>query len=74
MNTFNGWTNHETWAANLWLTNDEYTYFTIAKMGARQIKAFVEELKEEDDFDSMFEEIGEIDNVNWEEIAEGLRE
>lgn len=24
--TYNGWTNHETWCVNLWLTNDEGTY------------------------------------------------
>jgi hypothetical protein len=25
-NTYNGWTNYETWLVNLWLTNEPYSY------------------------------------------------
>jgi hypothetical protein len=39
---FNGWTNHETWAANLWLTNDQGLYDR-----AREIA-----LAEENDYDA----------------------
>lgn len=26
MGSYNGWSNHETWLVNLWLTNDEFNY------------------------------------------------
>ena len=52
---YNGWYNHETWALNLWLSNDEAFYSQINEMAgsvketyelADRIKEFVDELKE----------------------------
>ena len=36
-NTYNGWTNWETWLFKLWLDNDEYTYSLIQRV-AKQSK------------------------------------
>ena len=50
---YNGWSNYETWAVNLWLNNDEGTYHDLRDMArharseqdlAGQLKAYVEDL------------------------------
>lgn len=28
---YNGWTNHETWLANMWLNNEEYSYSVLCE-------------------------------------------
>lgn len=36
--TYNGWVNRETWAVNLWLTNDQGLYETCQDMAREAIK------------------------------------
>ncbi|MCC6131418.1 MAG: hypothetical protein IT186_15980 [Acidobacteria bacterium] len=51
----NGWTNHETWVSNLWLTNDRGTFEAAreaASAGADELKDFIEHLAGLDDLDA----------------------
>lgn len=78
---YNGWTNRETWAAFTWLTNDETMYHDVRGSCAEAIQDYVEGLAEQDERSSvgnelmvMFEDIGSLWRVNWEEIAKALSE
>ena len=80
MKKYNGWPNYETWAVNLWLTNDPGSYEAsreVAANGADALKSWVE--------DCTFEEIKQssmvadllgsaLSRVNWRKIAKSLNE
>lgn len=38
MNTYNGWTNYQTWATNLWLSNCEHTEAELSGMAEQLIE------------------------------------
>jgi hypothetical protein len=75
----NGWTNHETWLVNLWLSNDEPMYrevLNIIRRSAHEPEAIAEYVR------SMVEDTGikgdlityALASVNWQEIVEGFSE
>ena len=64
---YNGWTNWDTWNANLRITNDEVTYSMVKGRESEYIR---------DHWKLFWRGVDGIDTdrVNFEEIAEGLKE
>ena len=80
----NGWTNYETWAVHLWLTNEEpsYRYWRERAVRCSGPGDLSVELRDEvrdaapDLGPSMYADMlgAALDRVNWYEIAEALLE
>ena len=67
--TYNGWTNWDTWNANLWLNNDPSDYRDACRAtDANELRQVFEET-----FGEGYDDIN-MDKVNWQEIYEGLHE
>lgn len=85
-NTYNGWSNYETWAVNLHLTNDESLYHMILEcQDASEIKSFVNDRVESVLYGNsdhlspsklMCQDLltSSLQSVNWYEIYDGLHE
>lgn len=84
---YNGWTNYETWAVNLWIGNDEpsYRYWRAAARATKgskqtQVISLANQLK--DEFAYAKPDLGAtvwadllgaaLSEVDWDEIAENL--
>lgn len=84
--TYNGWSNRETWAAHLWLSNDEGLYNECRRIvlenpephrAEQIIKEYVSELLDDGDFDqdtqnAMKADIGSLWRVDWLEVAKAF--
>lgn len=77
---YNGWTNRETWACHLWLTNEQ-DWFECHGLDADHIRLNLEESRNNVADGSaceierqMITDIGSLHRVNWQEIADALAE
>lgn len=75
--TYQGWTNWDTWNANLWLTNDQYLYnAAMTCQDARAVRAlFMETFADSTRFWGEHPYLDGInpDAVNWQEILDSLQ-
>ncbi len=78
---YNGWTNWETWNVALWIDNEEFTYKESRKLTrkrshdryfASSVECFCNETYPNGTPDMKGE--SEMDNVNYQEIADAWRE
>ena len=80
----NGWTNHETWLANMWLNNEEYSYSVLCEALTRpdpvsraewlqeQVRAAYTEMSSRVGGSCMWSDLLTLSmsRVNWLEIVE----
>lgn len=76
--TYNGWTNRQTWCVNLWLTNDESTYRKALRCSCAE---FLSQMAQDMVADETIGACMTMDiahyalyDVNWDEIYDGLHE
>ncbi|NCU29471.1 hypothetical protein EOM60_02580 [Candidatus Saccharibacteria bacterium] len=78
--TYNGWSNHETWLVNLWMTNDERYYAELCEIvesgdslddQAEALEAFIRSEYDGESSSIWADLINDsLGEVNWHEIVE----
>mgnify|MGYP001192618890 FL=1 len=72
-NSYNGWTNRETWLVNIWFMDNLYLELRdVVSQGdrARYIRDYVEEHVDNSDIpDSFINDLIDISRVNWHELG-----
>lgn len=76
--SYQGYSNRETWAVCLWLDNDEGMYQETRNKSAKRLKEeieyILEEFKEQEWCKSMREDIGSLWRVDWHEVEENCKD
>lgn len=73
--SYNGWTNWETWQVPLWIDNDECTYRArcrVSEWTADSVENFAREMFPDGTPD--MDTGADLDSVNWQEIADNWNE
>lgn len=84
-NTYNGWTNRETWVVNLWLTNEECYYHQLCEIiknfdtvaeQAKVLESYVRFILDVDEIIGMNGDLlnTALGSVDWYEIVENNQE
>ena len=79
MTGYNGWSNRETWCANLWLSNDYGAYKYLQEMAQNMAETPARFANFIHDFfndcpEQWKDDVGDMYAVNWQEIAENWLE
>lgn len=72
--TYNGWTNRETWAASLWLNNDEGAYRLAMEAVGRWDSRDETAAELTSILDAYMTDDVDLTRVNWAEVIDGLTE
>jgi hypothetical protein len=80
-NTYNGWTNYETWNIKLWLDNDGFSLENLTQSAdpfevSKELESYFDDLNPLADKANCFADLlgSALKSVNWYEIAEALIE
>lgn len=77
---YNGWTNRETWATVLHLTNTDYMYEDCKGLSPSKLYSYVWQIFRAVEYNrirplvAMVEDIGDLNKVNWQEVADALNQ
>jgi hypothetical protein len=77
MSDYNGWTNWETWNTNLWLNNDESTYYEARRICRRLVSSPFDQSTQLKQLAKEIIPSSEginFNEVNWQEIINSFQE